>query len=521
MILDIFSKMQACSFDSDTGKWSCASFSRKGKRRVFSRVSLSKGPEHQSSRCRVYASVHSRNANLVVANFPKMKSDLLRLQVEEKLRQEALVSSELALDLGLKVADSSGSSQRIVAVGVPSEDTDPLLDTAAAAKGSMRVLVPCFMAVSGLIGALTAQPVLAIVCRADSMELVVAKAGLAWMHQVIPLPSPEGIKESLEHDLISQTIEQIRPRCSMLFNFEPSRIICFGIRPSECPKRIGGTELWRPDFSELLALQEPDDFYMYPEVIGTPLADPNFNLIPQSWRISFRLQGAVAASAAVMAAAGMVLGGSALALHHRNQDLMARYSAKYQQLSSQAEALAARIPAEDLKRQIEMVAGIKEASAREPKPHEILLALGSLLPKKVKIEAFSVNRQMPPDREISGAGRQARGGAGAVYQTASSQRGLDHGIAPQERTGGAAGSRVVERLLETPLHVSLDLVVKGGFGLSKTLFRQSIASLSEQFKVTYSHWSYNESSSRAEMRVDLMVPKKDAANRHVEEEGAL
>ncbi len=522
MITQLFGRYLSCCLDVDAGRWSCAPFTMKGGKRHFKKVVSASEPRCPHSACRIFSAIRSRNANLLVANFPDMKPDLLKIQVEERLRQESIIGDDLPLNITFKSIEGGASMKRLIAAGVPAQDVEPILQMEAAAKGGLRVLLPSFFAISALFGALTEQAVLVVVCRKECIEILVVRDGLAWIHQIMPISGPWGLPGMLESKDLAQGIQQVSQRCKRNFNFTPTRLACLGLKPSQVPKRIGGQEVWRPEFKDLLVLEDQDDFYLYPEVLGAAFSKGEFNLIPDSWSFSFRVQQAASMVACALAAGSLLLAGGALGLHYRNSQMEAQYLRAAEALNQKAGRLEAMLPPDGIKTEIERISWLKARALSDPKPHELLLAVGALLPSKVKIESLSVQRadSGQEDGGVAGDGHGHGSAAGPVFQVAhrfESDPGDPDGPASQAMNQDEISTSAAERLLTMPLKVTLVLVTRGDFSASKALFQRTAARLSRHFSIEDSSWQFKEAEGLARMEVAMIVPDTTQARREANE----
>jgi hypothetical protein len=519
MITRLFGRYLSCCLDMDAGKWSCAPFTIKGGKRCFKKVVSASEPRCPDSVCKIFSAIHSRNANLLVTNFPKMKPDLLKIQVEERLRQESIIGDDLPLNIAFKSIGGGANMKRLIAAGVPAQDVEPILQMEAAAKGALRVLLPSFFAISALFGALTEQAVLVVVCHKEYIELLVVKDGLAWIHQIMPVSGPWGLPEMLEAKDLTQGIQQVGQRCKRNFNFTPTRLVCLGLKPSQVPKRIGGQEVWRPEFKDLLVLEDQDDFYLYPAVLGAAFSKGEFNLVPDSWSLSFRVQQAASIMACTLAAGSLLLAGGALGLHYKNSQMEAQYLRAAEVLRQKARRLESMLPPDGVKSEIERISWLKARAASDPKPHELLLAVGALLPSKFKIESLSVQRAEggQEDAGLAGDGHgHGSAASGPVFQVAhrpESDPGDPDGPAAQAVNQGGISTSAAERLLTMPLKVSLVLVTRGDFSASKALFQHTVTRLSRHFSIEDSRWQFKEAESLARMEVAMIVPDTTQAGR--------
>ncbi|WP_457572956.1 hypothetical protein [Desulfolithobacter sp.] len=485
------------SFDPVGVRWSMAEIRRSGRKPVFSSAVPDWKPAENGG-ANLYCSLATPRTHLLLAEFPRLKKELLDLQINERIRQEGLYGEDIHFIQRIKKIDRQGNTQKLSIVSMPSTDLAPLLDPRLANLGlRVRRIVPAPVAIAGLLGQLTAEPVLAAIFSAEGLQVLLVQDKRPIYAQMIP-PDVSGL---FEEPMLAQTFEVVRQNIRRLFSLEVERFICLGSRYEECPARIGGEDAWQPNWDLIFDAESLVDIYRHPELYGTWFADPVYDFLPRSWRISYALQqtsGWVTAGL-FLAAAG--LGALGYTGRAGLEEMRQQYQRLFQEVSARQHELGSMLPSDEEKQLVEQVASLQARIMLQPRLENILATIAATIPGSVKIVSFTYRAEatgtVPPGTQAPGSGFVPPPGQ----------------LRPGQGTDSGNSALRVHGLLGGTGRLHMVFTTRGDLLEARSSFEETISGLAKKYTLENVVWNYGQEAGSGLLECDLVLKKSAGEDR--------
>ncbi|BCO08477.1 hypothetical protein GF1_08530 [Desulfolithobacter dissulfuricans] len=489
-------KFLAC-FDPVRMRWSMAEVRRSGRKPVFSGAVADWEPTGNSG-ADLYCSLATPRTHLLLAEFPKLKKELLTLQINERIRQEGLYGEDIHFIQKIKKLDRRGDSQKLSVVSIPSTDLNPLLDPELADHGlRIRRIVPAPVAIAGLLGQFTIEPVLAAIFSEEGLQVLLVRDSQPLYSQMVP-PDISGL---FEEAMLAQTFETVRQNIRRLFSLEVDKFICLGQGHETCPDRIGGEDSWQPDWNLILEAESLEDVYRYPELYGTWFADPDYDCLPRSWRASYALQQATGWVTAGLLLAAAGLGAMGYTGRAGLGEMRQQYQRLFQETSARQRELGIMLPSDEERQLVEQVASLQARIRVQPRLENILATIAATIPDSVKIVSFTYRAgaagTMPPGTSSPGPG----------YPPAPGQQ------SPGQGTDSGNRAMRVNGLLGGTGRLHIVFTTRGDLLEARSSFEEAISGLAKKYTLENVEWNYGQEAGAGLLECDLVLTKPDGEDR--------
>ena len=470
------------SLDADSGQWALCEFQVTGKKYHFSKVIRTDCDEPDlAAFSTVRASIITRNTTLCRGDAPaQMKRGLLEVQILEKIHKETYFAENGGVEFAYYIYEKKGTTLKYLATAIPSQDLNPFFSSEAAMRGRIRSIHTGFTAIASLVTQFTEDSVIALIQRDDRLETMLVGQGIPLLRQITPLSEKgefsEGIAEEGIHGLLHEAERE--------FGLVPKRLMLFGLPEQDMPEQIGSWRVWRPALDKsAITVEDRNDFFMYPELLGIPFCPGELNLIPATWERAFRLQQLSKGVAALCAFGSLFLLAASAFIYKDNLALQQEYETGVQRIRNKAASLSAMIPDPHETQLVEKWSRIELLSRRESGPRSLMLAMTAGLPRDVKLREFQIFRDNRKAADSSGPVNSSSG----IYQV-SQANAVDSGTAAavSEMTPQA------ERLLIQGIRGDAELVTSGTLSQVTQRFDKTIKLFSARFTVTDSRWRYDQ-----------------------------
>ena len=431
----------------------------------------------------VYVSVDSKNAYVMSSVFPKAKKEILRLQIDERIRREAVLDEEITLVHRIKRLSSTEGHERLSIVSLPASDISVPLDIALNNQNlRMRGIFTEASSIAGLIGALTPEPIMAIIVRENSMEILVCQEKVPLYTQMAPLD----VTGAIDTESVGRTLDFVRQNVERLHNVQVDKAICLGKGREAFQDRIGDYKLWDANLNTIIETESPSLVLQHPGAFGAYFALKEYDLTPSHFKIAYRVRTSNAVLAGVLFVSALFLSIWTANLYRKNEILRKKYEALFNQVADKKERLEAIIPPDTQKTFIERYVRIYKKSKEQPVIHEELLRLSSLLPDKVKILSFEISRD---SLATTGAISTTPPGSPQTFQPPEMQ-----------------SSSNVEHYFDMPLKMNMVLVTKGTFVEARTRFERTVSNLASVYNVDNVKWNYDKKNKMGRLTCDVILP---------------
>ncbi|HID98409.1 MAG TPA: hypothetical protein EYP57_09540, partial [Thermodesulfobacteriaceae bacterium] len=302
---------------SEDDTWLLVQLKRNGSRPAFGPLVAIKGKVPVGNG-EIGLCINSRHTYILRETFPRVKTEILRLQIDQRLRQIGLWPEGTNLHHCIKRFKSKENREPCTILSIPEEDVNPVLAKVIDTRElKLNRTVPMAAAVAGLLGALSSDPVLAAYFDENALYCIVVHEKIPVYLQIVPLDT-DG---RLEEPMLAQTFEMVFRNVRRLYGIEVAYTTVMGPGADTCPAAVGGRQLWFPEWNRIIDVPDTADVTSYPGIYGICFADPDFDFTPVEWKRAWRVQQASRWAGWGAAAAALILGVSAGFLQAANGPL--------------------------------------------------------------------------------------------------------------------------------------------------------------------------------------------------------
>ena len=482
------SLLHLMTLDSDTGEMKILSCRWCGGRlKPLGPVQEAAGPPERGE---LYVCIVSRQVGILQATFPKVKREVMRLQMEERLRQEAFLGQQVDFSYRYLRAGAAGDGVTLNLVAVESAPVARVLSWATDRPGlRLRRVAPEMVALAGLMAQLSRKPVLLVVIRGEWMEVAAVEGGAPVFRQAIPLPPgalEEGVMawDDVERSFTLALHSVLRRRPDEVEGF-----VVLGGEGLELPEELSGVKRWVPPLEGVVAAENPHSYLELCHLLGVPFVRKELNFVPSSFGMAYAYRRACNVAASVLLAGAMGLGGWSYRLASVDSSLERQYRRLKGEVAAQVSRLSARLPEEGEQALLRRLVSIYQQERRSPRPSHTLIKIASLLPEEVHISRIVVVRE--------------RGGGSGQKSASPTQPAV--GVGPPPGAAGAPGAAAQHVPAAKGLDLTLTFVSQGDFFSVKHRFEGLSQALGQRFQVKSMDWSYDREGKRGELECSLEV----------------
>ncbi len=430
--------------------------------------------------------VHSERTLISLESFPKMKREILELQVEERIRPLGPWPEDISLFHCMHLLNTGSTTNSYVIVSLPEQDISTYIEQVQDEGVRLNLCVPHIVSISALTGQLTEEPVMACFLANGYLEILVAEGGFPLYSQISPLDD----KGYMDEDLLAQAIFNVRQIIGAKYNKNIRRLLYFDKKNTNLPESIGEDKVWYPEPGFLANPQQRKLVWKHPELIGTLFVHKDFNCIPLSLKTSYIIQDINKAAAAFSLAGILILGGSGLFLSAEHAKAQARYRNLFTKLQMQKEQIASRMPSRTEIKNVSQIAAVLQELAGEPSIDALLYQLAKDIPEGVLIETLKAER-VPTQKA------QLQGGEEEVPPP-------DKFTEPLPIPESSVEKKEND-FFKNPLVVHLRLLTLGDFQLVKKRLENAADMLARDFDMTNVRFGYVEKKNSGHLECDLTI----------------
>ncbi|OCC15091.1 hypothetical protein DBT_1577 [Dissulfuribacter thermophilus] len=479
--------MRLLEYNAFEGQWRSFFIAKEGKGplKVISHENFFE-PGHKKED--LFVSILSKNSHIMLSDFPKTKKEILRLQINERIRQEALLEEGMNLVHRIKKISSTEGQERLSIVSLSAADISVPLDIALKNKNiRIKGIFSEISSIAGLLGAITKGPVMAAIFREKGLEILVTREKIPLYSQIIPLD----VTGSVDLTMLEQTFELVRQNVERLHNIQVQKTICLGPGREICPKKIGNKEFWEPDFKKIIEISDPSLILKHPGAFGAYFALKEYDFTPSIFKTAYVIRRVNSFVSGALVLSALFTGILGFNLYRENKKLYKEYTFLLKNVTSKKEKLEAILPSNTEKALIERYVDIYKKSVEQPRPHEVLLRLASFLPSEVKILSFEIKR------ENTAISRPTPPPSTYMPQSSSIQF-----------------TSPIDRLFNMPLKMDIVLVTQGTFMQTRTRFEETISNIASIYSVKNVNWDYDKISRKGKLSCTITLQgKKGEGNR--------
>ncbi|MDA8162974.1 MAG: hypothetical protein M0022_08765 [Desulfobacteraceae bacterium] len=464
-----------------------------GDRPVFGGVEETRGAT-PVKKGNVRLAVFSRKMYLLNEEFPKTGREILRLQITERMRQSGLLRDGASgFSYCMRPTAERDGRTLYSIICMPQEEIDPFIMMGLGQGVRTVSISPAPAAISGLMGVLTPEPVLAACFFQDILLIIVGQGGAPLYMQFVPFDT----NGRLEEPMLAHTFEIVLQAVRRIHHVDVKTITAIGPNAGVCPEMVGGYRLWLPEWSAFFDMDDPSLAARYPALFGSYFVDRAFDFVPASWRLSWRIQDISRWMAMAAMAGAVVLFGVGAYIKNENMPLEAYVTARGRAITVQRGRLQKMLPDGQEKEAVERLAGLWSRYRSQPRLDSMLLAVSRSLPDGVSISSLEADRHVQNTHPAPAAG-------GPMAQNNGGPSGQQPQAMGSEGTG-ASSRPIPEELLDRPFDLSLELVTTGGYAQSRQRLEEAAAALCRRFIMRDVKLDYDEKSGQGRLSCRLSV----------------
>ncbi len=426
--------------------------------------------------------LHSPQASIIQDYFPRARSEVLKMMLDERIREEGYLSADATFAHAFKITGQANGKQQLLVVSLPSTLVDRALQTAEALRVKrLKGITSVQAAIAVLAGKISEQPVLSVTIRNGSCEFLICHQGLPILLQASPAEKdPQEFSATL-----MQSMKAVVQRAERSHGIRVSRVMFLGQGVDYSAVVEQGFQVLKPDFSPFVTAENPADLTRFPEFAGVLLQDRHMDYLPGSWRMAYRLQDATCLMAMGAAVAGIVLLSISANMQKELKQYKELYQRQMQQVTDYSRKLKAMLPPEKEVQHIETIMDYWKKSTDEPRIDDILKRIANALPQSVRIKGFDAHRDHASQQHQD---------QGKLHPPANTVPGSDAPGLTQQ-----TASLHNTRLSGSPVTFEMNLTTSGNFTEARSRFQQTVERLGKWFELSDINWKYHENSNMGTM----------------------
>lgn len=447
--------------------WSGIALMGKGGRPVFSApfdINLRDTSLKKRTK-RVRCCLDTRNTVVATEEFPsQLTGEVLRMSIKERLQANGLWLPGQEMEMHLHPIQENGPNRLYNICLTAFADIQGVMDTPCLQGIALEGILNLAHAVSGLVSTLLNEPAVVLYCGQNLLQLMATGNKMVYSIQFFPYEAGDTLPEFM----LNQAIEILKINVKRLYGLELKHLLAVGPRYDICPSIISGMELLQPDWQQILTAPSNEDVTRFPGLYGAYFADTSFDLLPKGWRSAMTLQkfGMAATLVAGVLAAG--LGGYGAYLYKLNQDQTLEYHRLFNSISVRQAAIAANLPPETTKRELETWLALRQAATERPRLDTMLAHMAEALEPEVSVVTLNISAQPQ---------------AGAQNPALTPQT-------PLGQTGDTGQS--AQALPTGQFNISIVMESKGSFEETRLRINRSLSNLCSYFQLDEPNWQYDE-----------------------------
>ncbi len=439
--------------------------------------------------------LHSPQANIIQDYFPKAKPEILEMMLDDRIREDGFFATDASFSHTFTVTASSGRKQQILAVSMPSHIVESAFDIAEESRASrLRGVVPVPAALSSLMGSLTDEPVMAVVMRDNSCELLVCHRGLPLMMQASPVEhdAPDA------SDRLFENMRMVASRIKKTHNMNLKKVLFLGQGVDYSAIITQGFHVLKPDISRLVSAEVPSDLSRYPEFAGVLLSGRTLNYVPQSWRLSYRIQDAACYAGLAAGLAALFMSFAAADMQKEVDAYRAMYTKQRQEVSHASVHVLGMLPDSEEKAGLEKLMGYWKQNLQEPRMDETLIKIARALAPGTDIDHFKAWRK---DTSTDAKAFPVSPLPVPPAYTPPAPAGAEPVVHRQAGPGA--------RNTGIPMTFEMDLVTSGAFRDARERFEHSIEKMRKWFVINDINWKYDQDTHRGFMKCSFGIRQQE------------
>jgi hypothetical protein len=324
---------------------------------------------------------------LYTDQFPKLKPELLALQVDKRFKDQGLtMESEGFVHRTREIDGNTGTMNSLF---IRQQTLEDLYRLILPWKGVKQLrLVPLAAAIAGLIQRLTERAVIVLFLGKETSQVLVVQNGAPLYSQALSQVSEGRVEESL----IAHAIDFAKHSVRRQHSIDISQVVRLG----PCRGNLNLDELhieeWQPDFRPVCRSQSPEEALLYPGVYGAAFADSAYDFLPKEFASSWKIQRFSKMTTSIAALLAVGLFGSLVYLQPMVSQLQTQYQTLLAELAEGQKKINQRMPESGALDNFDRLVNIRSGMDKDYRLDILIRQISVSLPAQVHITSLEVKR---------------------------------------------------------------------------------------------------------------------------------
>lgn len=427
---------------------------------------------------------------LFADTFPKLKPDLLKLQIDKRFRDLGLTMDTIGYTHRAKESSARKGHHNCI-FAMESELQNHLAVLTNLKNVKKAKLVPAAASIAALLGQLTDKAVLVLHIGTRFSQVLVTKGGDPLYNQSLPQAGPGLVEEAL----VPNAVDFARLSVRKDHDIEDLLITTFGKARNNINLEAMEIEEWQPDFSTVAQAGHGEALRDYPQLYGSFFCDKAYDFLPVEFTYSWTLQNL--SKMAAVCASITILG--LLAGWYYLQPIVNQQRVEYHRLlndiNQKRTALVNRLPKTTILNNFDRIVNIRSYAEKDFRLDTLAQKLSIALPQKVHVTDLQIRRQ-------------ADSSSSEIILPPAEIEMMDN---PDSSTFPGMGPTlsVPEQLQSKNININITCTSSGSYSEVTTRFEKTAKTLSSFFGVEDLTWSYREADTSGRLTCTLFPPPQE------------
>ncbi len=355
------------------------------KKSVFSAVEVSDS-FFPIEKAPAYISLNTKQYSISREFFPKLKSDVLELHINDKMKHLAFWGDVSDMKILWKTISETDKKTELALIACPLGPLDEIIDSSERSQVKINILSHFAVSIAALIGQITDEAVLAVIFDRDFLQLIAVQKTIPFYHQVVPMENDlvfdeVNVKQSI--DLAQKTIETN-------YGIKISGIILFGENYKIIEKIIAGENIINANWDNILKCDNADDLIKYPSLFGIYFVDKSYNMLPSDILTSYLINDFLSFTGNICSAMCIFLIFLIFKFYFENNYLNSEFQRLSSEIKINSNRLYAKYPSPNEKGKIEKLVTIFNKYREQQRLDNLMADIASCLPPDVIVKKLSI-----------------------------------------------------------------------------------------------------------------------------------
>ncbi len=407
----------------------------------------------------------SRHVITATEELPsQLKGTVLQLAAKERLQANGHWIEGQEMEMHLQPLNEMGQNRLYNITLIPSQEIQGILELQGLNNISFNGIFTLIHCVSSLISTLLSEPVIVLYCERNYLKLMAIGNKMVYFLQIIPYES----EDTLPMFMLNQAIDIAKKNVKKLYGLDIQHVMPIGPRYDICiSENINDMPLLKPEWEKILTAPSYEDVTRFPGLYGTYFIDNSLNLMPKSWRYGLIIQKLSKITTMLSGILAIGIGGYGAYLYHLNHNQQMEYQRLYHAISTRQAAIAANLPINITKAELENWLSLKKAATERPRLDDILARIAEALEPDVSVVTLHISAMPQGQIATTPAANKPSGPAEQQFKN-------------------------TQNLPTGPFQISIQMESKGTFEDTRVRINNSLTTLCKNFQLSEPDWQYDE-----------------------------